>query len=237
MLTLLSAIRLPALKELEVHETVNLAIVDGEIKLPWELIPSFSRALTSLHNPHHLPTSISIAIDYRHMKIIVNGTPSISYESRWFWKATDGIGNSLLLDTVSDLCTSLSTIPNVAVRELSILYDMSYVRGVTNPHDRIALSGMDATVLLRRIMKAYPVITSLTLRADVDDAINLFCAEPHLLSSHPRLEISTLIDPESPRATDLFHNLLHLEALTGCEIDVLRRHSSAPVGRQFPEFH
>ncbi|KZS90410.1 hypothetical protein SISNIDRAFT_519509 [Sistotremastrum niveocremeum HHB9708] len=233
VLTLLSAIQLPALTELYIHETANLANLDGETTLPLELILSFSRALTSLHNPHHLPTSISIAIDYRNLKITTNGTPSICYESRFppHWTYF-GPENSLVLDAVSNVCTTLSTIPNVAVRELTILYDMSFVRD-----DMSTLSSMNAAVLLRRIIAAYPLITRLTLRADVDEAIHVLCAEPHLLPSHTRLEICTLVVPESPRATHLFQNLLHLEALTGCAIDVLPRTSSAPIGRQFPESH
>ncbi|KZT38868.1 hypothetical protein SISSUDRAFT_1128449 [Sistotremastrum suecicum HHB10207 ss-3] len=213
VLRLLPQLRLPALTSLHIHEGPTV------LETPTVPMTLFTTTITdtliSLPGPRVLPSSISISIHPRRLIIETNGTPSIRYLCDWRIAGyTPGPLDPLIFNAVSALCTALSTIPNVNVSELSILYNIR-----DNFPERTALSCMDMEYIFYRVMEAYPQINRLHLSGNVEKLVRYLCADPDLLSSQPRLELV----PDSTSAVSLVPNLVYLEALTGCEIQVLPR--------------
>ncbi|KZT43208.1 hypothetical protein SISSUDRAFT_1040664 [Sistotremastrum suecicum HHB10207 ss-3] len=155
---LMANIRAPLLEDLEIRETVTVAD-DALIPTPIPL------ALASVPRSPVDPTALHIELHADRVRIKLDGTTRLHYLSDWSRVQTVAPGDHRVLDAVTNLLTSLSTISGGQPVTISIDNNI-----FCHSAPLTLLKGMNMHLLWSRVFCAYPHVHTLEVAGDVTEA-------------------------------------------------------------------
>ncbi|KZT30996.1 hypothetical protein SISSUDRAFT_1056642, partial [Sistotremastrum suecicum HHB10207 ss-3] len=165
---LMSTIRLPLLRTLEMQEYVT---TEDDLGLVPTAVPE---ALASVPGPWIAPTSLFVQLYPERIIMRTEGEPAVHYVSDWRRLDSVPLGDRRILDTASAMISSLSTHSGMRPARLCI---HNSIRG---PMDAAALlhtlpptllRAMNAMILFIRVFQSYPEVDTLELSGHIEQPL------------------------------------------------------------------